>query len=499
MSTVRMHMTPICLSLSLLIVVVFMELGLTNPARAAEPVARIVLQPGDTQSAAAARAVQRLRQDANLTDVQFIVLGESTFNAEEIQRSGVVDYVLTARHGRQLTPDDAGAIVTLTEGGTRVFGLVSGVAPGLEEAGLEFDEVLQSYFSAGGTSNIEQMLRQLLSRSIKTGLPYQAAVAPPRAGYFEPRAETFHETFEDYLSHYQAAANIPDLLSRPMIGLATTRSGLTSGDTRYLLDIVLAFEAKGMAVLPFFNYPAHADLDWLLFDANGDPRISAIAALSFKLGVIPDQIIPALEKIGVPVVSGVRLSVDEPDVWAASEIGIGLDERSWQIGSPELAGAIAPTVVAGRVSELDPDIGVKVSITQAIPERVERWADRVSRLVRLQTMENADKKVAVMYYNYPPGKGNIGASYLNVLPDSLMEILNSLNTAGYNVGELPEAPEDLLELVRTRGSNPETAAQLQSLRQAAGADVVLLDIAQYKSWLADVPAALSSAIVDKWG
>ncbi len=475
------------------------QMSVANLASAAEPVVRIIFQPGDTQSSAAASAIQRLRQDESLDDVQFIVMGESTFSAEEIQRLGFVDYVLTARHGRQLTQVDAEAIATLTVGGTQVFGLVSGVASGLEEAGLELDETLQTYFSAGGTGNIEQMLRQLLSRSIKPGLAFQEVVAPPGAGYFEPRGETFHETFDDFLVHYQAAAGIDDLLSRPMVGLATSRSSLTSGDTKYLLDIVQAFETKGLAVMPFFNYPAHEDLDWLLLDGTGNPRVSAIAALAFKLGVVPDLIIPALEAIGVPVVSGIRLSIDEPEVWAASEIGIGVDERSWQIGSPELAGAIAPTVVAGRVNQLNPDLGFTVSVTQVIPERVERWAERVSRLVRLQTMGNANKKVAVMYYNYPPGKGNIGASYLNVLPDSLMEILSGLSSAGYNVGDLPDAPEDFLELVRTRGSNPETEAQLQSLRQAAGADVVLLDIAQYKAWLADVPAALSTAIVDKWG
>jgi cobaltochelatase CobN len=284
-----------------------------------------------------------------------------------------------------------------------------------------------------------------------------------------------------------------------MVGLATTRSGLTSGDTTYLREIVEAFEAKGLAVLPFFNYPAHAELDRLLLDDTGNPRVSAIAALSFKLGVIPDQIIPALEVIGVPVISGIRLSADDPDTWAASDIGIGLDERSWQIGSPELAGAIAPTVVAGRVNRFEPEVGINVSVTETIPERVERWADRVARLVRLQTLPNADKKVAVMYYNYPAGKGNVGASYLNVLPDSLMEILQGLNSAGYTTGELPAAPEDLLDLVRTRGANAESQAQLDELLQASGADAVLLNIDVYRSWLENVPAALTEAITAQWG
>ena len=38
-----------------------------------------------------------------------------------------------------------------------------------------------------------------------------------------------------------------------------------------------------------------------------------------------------------------------------------------------------------------------------------------------------------MYYNYPPGKANIGASYLNVA-ESLANILQRLAKDGYDLG-----------------------------------------------------------------
>ena len=55
-----------------------------------------------------------------------------------------------------------------------------------------------------------------------------------------------------------------------------------------------------------------------------------------------------------------------------------------------------------------------------------KWAD-------LHDLENSDKKVAVMLYNYPPGKAEIGASYLDVFT-SAYELLLQLYVQGYDIG-----------------------------------------------------------------
>src|SRR5690606_41845484 len=64
-------------------------------------------------------------------------------------------------------------------------------------------------------------------------------------------------------------------------------------------------------------------------------------------------------------------------------------------------------------------------------------ADRLLRWHKLQSIKNADKKIALVYYNHPPGRHNVGADKLDV-PESLFEILQSLQRAGYTTGELPK-------------------------------------------------------------
>ena len=69
---------------------------------------------------------------------------------------------------------------------------------------------------------------------------------------------------------------------------------------------------------------------------------------------------------------------------------------------------------------------------------MDRLAARVGRWLTLRAKANRDKRIAVIYYNHPPGRQNIGADNLDV-PASLFDMLHALKAAGYTVGELPAA------------------------------------------------------------
>ncbi len=62
---------------------------------------------------------------------------------------------------------------------------------------------------------------------------------------------------------------------------------------------------------------------------------------------------------------------------------------------------------------------------------------RAMKYAALRSKPNRDKQIALVFYNYPPGKANIGASYLNVA-ESLANILQRLAKEGYNVGRPPK-------------------------------------------------------------
>lgn len=52
-------------------------------------------------------------------------------------------------------------------------------------------------------------------------------------------------------------------------------------------------------------------------------------------------------------------------------------------------------------------------------------------------------------FSFPPDKGNVGtAAYLNVF-GSIFKVLQNLKREGYDVGELPESGEGLIQSVST--------------------------------------------------
>lgn len=57
----------------------------------------------------------------------------------------------------------------------------------------------------------------------------------------------------------------------------------------------------------------------------------------------------------------------------------------------------------------------------------------------------AEKKVAITVFSFPPDKGNVGtAAYLNVFA-SIFSVLKDLKQEGYNLEGLPETSEALIE------------------------------------------------------
>src|SRR5690606_28623391 len=120
--------------------------------------------------------------------------------------------------------------------------------------------------------------------------------------------------------------------------------------------------------------------------------------------------------------------------WRASDQGLSLFEGTFQVAVPELAGTIAPVVVGSREKVRDPVTGLSVIVNSPIADRVELAVQRALRYARLQERDNSDKRLALLYYNYPAGKANVGASYLNI-EESLSLILQRLRDEGYDVGD----------------------------------------------------------------
>jgi len=187
----------------------------------------------------------------------------------------------------------------------------------------------------------------------------------------------------------------------------------------------------------------------------------------------------ALKKLDVPVFKAIRLSDRTALQWRLSPDGLPPDSVQYRVALPELQGIGQPIVVAALGQpQQDRLTGIENRPPVLLPAEVDRLSARVGKWLALRDKPNRDKRVALIYYNHPPGRQNIGADNLDV-PASLFDMLHALKDAGYSVGTLPASPQALLDQIMAHGVNlPEDRAALREL----GASVNNVSAADYATW-----------------
>ncbi|WP_082507441.1 cobaltochelatase subunit CobN [Duganella sp. Root336D2] len=187
----------------------------------------------------------------------------------------------------------------------------------------------------------------------------------------------------------------------------------------------------------------------------------------------------AFKKLDIPLFKAIRLSDRTPMQWRLSPDGLPPDSVQYRVALPELQGIGQPIVMAALGEpQRDKLTGIENRPPVVLAAEAERLAARIDRWLALRAKSNRDKRVALVYYNHPPGRQNIGADNLDV-PASLFDMLHAMKDAGYTVGELPATPEALLDRIMAHGVNlPEDRG---ALRELAGT-VNSVSAADYAKW-----------------
>ncbi|HEY0587235.1 MAG TPA: cobaltochelatase subunit CobN, partial [Pseudoduganella sp.] len=133
----------------------------------------------------------------------------------------------------------------------------------------------------------------------------------------------------------------------------------------------------------------------------------------------------AFRKLDIPLFKAIRLSDRTAMQWRLSPDGLPPDSVQYRVALPELQGIGQPIVVAALGEpQRDKLTGIENRPPVVLAAEAERLSARVERWLALRAKSNRDKRVALVYYNHPPGRQNIGADNLDV-PASLFGMLHA--------------------------------------------------------------------------
>ncbi|RAP45364.1 MAG: hypothetical protein BZ135_06020 [Methanosphaera sp. rholeuAM6] len=144
--------------------------------------------------------------------------------------------------------------------------------------------------------------------------------------------------------------------------------------------------------------------------------------------------------------------------------------------------------------------------TVIIKEGIQKHVQITNGWAKLRELDNSDKKISIIVYGYPPGKANIGASYLDVF-QSVHDLLEKMSDAGYDLGmnksEIPTTEE--LNAIITDFSNKGLWAEglLDQYVIVNYDDLTeygqLVSLKTYKKWYKALPKSLQEHMDQSWG
>jgi len=348
---------------------------------------------------------------------------------------------------------------------------------------------VQPYWDAGGADNLAAALAAAVAARQRAAGVTPIAVPPvkpaPASGIYHPRAPQPFASLAAYLHWYRSTGHVRD--DAPLVGISFYATNYRQRDLAHVDTLVDALERQGIGAVPVFGWPV-SSLDALLTQ-DGTTPLRALLALNLTIPRAEDK--DWLARHGLHTINLIATR-DSAAAWHGDVRGIAGERLPLLLGAPERSGATEPVLFA---TQEDRD-GAKASA--AVPERVDAVVARVRRWIALQDKPAARKHVAVLYYNNPPGRGNIGASYLATLP-TLAQILRQLHAAGYDTGRDVPDTATLTALLEANGRNVETWSPGELDRMVRAGHVKLVPLAQYRRWFDALPATFRDSVLRAWG
>ena len=441
--------------------------------------------------------MERLMQEAPRIEGRGWLFESGTeWSAEWAARFDEADVILILWMGTGLdTPFLRQAVRRMERRGSRYLILVENPGTDKVSAGFSPEQIRRTwqYFRYDGADNLYNCVLWLGKEF--GGMPYvpEEPKLLPWHGIWHPEW-TEMERCQD-AEGYLAAHYLP---GRPTVGVMFYRTEWLMGDFSYQTALIRALEAQGLnAIAIFTNTFRSEDLDSpTLMDAvnryffRGKTRLVDVIINTMKFSLkAAGTSIEEWMRLDVPLLEAYTV-LGERAEWEASPAGLNPMEVSIAVSLPEFDGVIHSVPIAARVKD---DVG---DVTwQLMEERMVRLAAKAKKWALLGKKPNQEKKIAIVFHNYPPTNSNIGSAAGLDSPESVRRLLEKMRDVGYTVETIPEDSKAFMKLLTDNATNDRRFISAAQIKDAYGH----LTAEQYARFFTKLPEKVRTQLTADWG
>ncbi|CAH2899367.1 MAG: Aerobic cobaltochelatase CobN subunit (EC [uncultured Paraburkholderia sp.] len=452
----------------------------------------VVLSSADTTLSLLASVFPRLGESfpsVRLANVTYLRQPASVdFYVEDVlqhARVVVVDHL----GGEAYWPYGIEQVVALAERKQQTLAMFSGDLqedPNLlarSTADADLCHQLWCYLREGGPQNAEAFLRCIAHRALGWGREPAPPRALPAASLYHPACDT--PTIADWQARWRHDA--------PVAAILFYKAHLQAANTAVFDALIEALESEGVNPLPLAITS--------LKDAMSREVVQSLCAqhnavlvlntTAFAASAIDDPEPPALA--GDAPVLQVILSGGNRGDWQKDNQGLNSRDIAMHIALPEVDGRIITRAISFKgLAYRCPHTEVDVVRYHPDFERVRFLAELSRRWCRLRSLDNVDKKLALILANYPMSEGRIGNGVGLDTPASVVGILSMLRDEGYRVAQVPDSGDALLKKLTEGVTNDPVVRDLRPALQS-------LALHDYLAHFNALPGPVRDVLNARWG
>jgi cobaltochelatase CobN len=358
---------------------------------------------------------------------------------------------------------------------------------------VEQDPELSKYYGSASKENLRRFLVYALVKYAGRNLQVEPLAEEPRSGLYHPDHPGLFATVGEFLEWSRQRGL--DVERLPRAAIAVHAMHLALQQPRVVDALVRRLEKDGVLAAGVIDTPEGPG-------ASRDRYEKTL--LEYRPGVVihtchsPDTV-AFRETLGCPHLHSIFFRKSSIDQWRASLKGLETGETLFQIASQEPLGAIEPQIGAGTLSG-----GGSSEAFVPIEERIDHLVRRAVSWLRLGRLPNAEKRVAIVYYDREMGKselmrGSATGMFLNA-PRSLVKVLQRMKDAGYAISPLPADEDEMIRWMMDRGRQVGVWAPGELDRLVRQGSPALVPAETYETWLRErVPPLSIRTLVEKWG